>query len=328
MRPLLAAALAGLVAAGCGARAQTVAYPIAIEARPIAADKRGAAVGDLTYVGGFSLKAEGTDSFGGLSGFDIEPDGRFVAVSDAGDLVRGRVTPQGVTGATIARLADESGQAFQGKMSADAEGLTLLEDGGMALSFEQDHRFLAYPATGAPRRLPGLIGARVGPNAGFEALAAWRDPATGEQRLVVGAENGDAWSCGPQMGVCRQILSAERDNPGGGFRLTGLDALPDGRLVALYRSASLLTGLRASICVVTPGAERPVRELARLPGPIGVDNMEGIAALPNPDGSVRLYLVSDDNFAGWQRTLLLMFDWRPTPSVSAPRADPPPGEAG
>ena len=311
MRTLFAVALAGLTLAGCGARAQGVAYPIAIEARPVAAGEHGARVGALTYVGGFSLKARGTDSFGGLSGFDIGPDGRFVAVSDAGDLVRGRLTTEGITEATIARLADENVQAFQGKMSADAEGLTLLEDGGMAISFEQDHRFLAYPPTGAPRRLPGLIGARVGPNTGFEALADWRDPATGERRLVVGAENGDAWACGPAMGVCRQFLSAERDNPGRGFRLTGLDALPDGRLVALYRSASLLTGLRASICLVTPGAERPVTELARLPGGITVDNMESIAALPQPDGSVRLHLLSDDNFAGWQRTLLLMFDWRP-----------------
>jgi hypothetical protein len=317
MRPVLAL-LAVLALAGCGARAQSVAYPIEITARPVAADKHGVAVGALTYARGFSLKARGTDSFGGLSGFDIEADGRFVAVSDAGDLVRGRITPTGIEQATIARLTDESGQAFQGKMSADAEGLTLTGDGGMTVSFEQTHRFLAYPAAGPPRRLSGLIGARVGPNAGFEALAAWRDPATGQERLVVGAENGDAWSCGPEMGVCRQILVAERDNPGSGFRLTGLDALPDGRLIALYRSASLFTGLRALIAVVTPGAERPVTELARLPGPIGVDNMESIAALPNPDGSVRLFVISDDNFAGWQRTLLLMFDWKPTPVSSRP----------
>lgn len=313
MRPALAALLAGLVAAGCGARAQTAAYPIEVTAAPVAADRRGVTVGDLTYVRGFSLKAAGTSAFGGLSGLDVEADGRFVAVSDLGDLVRGRITPDGIVDATIARLTDEEGQAFQGKMAADAEGLAMLDDGGMAVSFEQDHRFLVYSASGRARSLPGLVGAQVGPNAGFEALAAWRDPATGEARLVVGAERGDAWSCGFDIGVCRQILVAQRDNPGSGFRLTGLDALPDGRLIALYRSASVFTGLRASIAVVTPGAARPVRELARLPGPIGVDNMESIAAVPNVDGSVRLYLISDDNFAGWQRTLLLSFDWTPTP---------------
>jgi hypothetical protein len=313
MRPLWAALLASLALAGCGARAQGLPYPIEVENRPVAADKVGTRVGALTYVGGFSLKARGTDSFGGLSGFDVAPDGRFVAVSDAGDLVRGRLGLQaGVTEATIERLTDEHGVAFQNKNAADAEGLSLLDDGGFAVSFEQDHRVLVYPLRGPPRRLPGMVGARVGPNQGFEALALWRDPARPGLRFALGAERGDAWSCGLEMGPCPQIVDAGRDNPGRGFRLTGLDALPDGRLIALYRSASLLTGLRASIAVITPGAERPVQELARLPGPIAVDNMESVAAVPNPDGSIRLYVLSDDNFAGWQRTLLLAFDWRPS----------------
>jgi len=318
VRLRVAALLAGLVLAGCGARAQPIAYPIEIDATPVAADRLGAEVGDLTYAGGFSLKARGTASFGGLSGLDVEIDGGFLAVSDAGDLVRGRLRfgpdgrVSGIDDATIARLTDESGQAFQSKMGADAEGLTLLADGAFAVSFEQDHRVLIYPAAGAPTRLPIPADARLGPNAGLEGLAAWRDPADGTMRLAVGSERGDAWSCALDMTDCRLFLRAERDGPGGGFRLTGLDALPDGRLIALYRSASLLSGLRAVIAVVTPGAGRPVVELARLPGPIVADNMESIAATARPDGSVRLYLISDDNFAGWQRTLLLAFDWRPT----------------
>ena len=42
-----------------------------------------------------------------------------------------------------------------------------------------------------------------------------------------------------------------------------------------------------------------------------VDNLEGLAALPQRDGSIRFYLISDDNFSKLQRTLLLAFDWRP-----------------
>ena len=42
-----------------------------------------------------------------------------------------------------------------------------------------------------------------------------------------------------------------------------------------------------------------------------VDNMEGVAVLPLPDGSGwRLYLLSDDNFRDVEHTLLLAFDWR------------------
>ena len=50
--------------------------------------------------------------------------------------------------------------------------------------------------------------------------------------------------------------------------------------------------------------------LARVSPPYTVDNMEGIAALRNKDGSIRLYLLSDDNLNKVQRTVLLAFDWR------------------
>jgi hypothetical protein len=55
----------------------------------------------------------------------------------------------------------------------------------------------------------------------------------------------------------------------------------------------------------------------RFAPPLTTDNYEGIAALPRPDGSVRFYLISDDNFSRLQRTLLLAFDWSP-PQGRAP----------
>jgi hypothetical protein len=39
-----------------------------------------------------------------------------------------------------------------------------------------------------------------------------------------------------------------------------------------------------------------------------MDNFEGVAARRMPDGRVRLYIVSDDNFSASQRTLLMIFD--------------------
>jgi len=39
-----------------------------------------------------------------------------------------------------------------------------------------------------------------------------------------------------------------------------------------------------------------------------IDNFEGIAARRLSDGRVRLYVISDDNFSGRQRTLLMVFD--------------------
>lgn len=50
------------------------------------------------------------------------------------------------------------------------------------------------------------------------------------------------------------------------------------------------------------------RELARLNLLVTVDNFEGIAAKELPDGRVRLFVISDDNFSEKQRTLLMVFD--------------------
>ncbi|MDB5421700.1 MAG: hypothetical protein JWR59_1647, partial [Brevundimonas sp.] len=61
---------------------------------------------------------------------------------------------------------------------------------------------------------------------------------------------------------------------------------------------------------ITDAAGRTVDEM-ELRGPLTVDNFEGLAAVPKPDGGVRFYLISDDNFSSAQRTLLLAFDWKP-----------------
>jgi hypothetical protein len=57
-------------------------------------------------------------------------------------------------------------------------------------------------------------------------------------------------------------------------------------------------------------AETGWRELQKLDEFTTVDNFEGIAAKEMPDGRIRLYLISDDNFSANQRTLLMVFDIR------------------
>jgi hypothetical protein len=55
---------------------------------------------------------------------------------------------------------------------------------------------------------------------------------------------------------------------------------------------------------------RPVasRKLAAMNPLVTMDNFEGVAARRMPDGRVRLYIVSDDNFSASQRTLLMIFE--------------------
>ncbi len=297
--------------AGCGASAQATPQPIRIEADPVPLDRRAPAVeqaGDLAYAGGMSLRSD-DKAFGGVSGLDIDADGRFIAVTDAGSLIRGQVVLDGngrlagVADASIVRLADEHGRAFPNKNAGDAEDVTFLPDGGYAVAFEQEHRILVYPASGPTRRLPTPEGARFGNNRGIEALTVWQG------RLIVGAERGDAWSCDLDGQGCRQVLEAAQSGLGRDFSLTSLDTTPDGRLVAVYRGFSLLGGLRGAVAEIRPGAARPVTVLASFAPGLSIDNLESIAALPGADGKVRLYLMSDDNFSPFFRTLLLAFDW-------------------
>jgi hypothetical protein len=93
--------------------------------------------------------------------------------------------------------------------------------------------------------------------------------------------------------------------------------LPDGRLVYLIRDYNALRGNIVRLRIADrQGKVIDGMELAR---PLTVDNFEGVAGLPRADGSVRFYIIVDDNFGTYaglptdQRTLLMAFDWTPKP---------------
>ena len=311
--------------ASCGARPSGPAAvprpaPFEVIAKPLAldpGDPRRTTVGELAWAGGLDLKARGTSSFGGLSGLDVEPDGRFMSQTDEGDLVRGRIVLDpagrlaGVADATIQRMVDETGQALQAKALADAEDITALPDGGYAVSFEQEHRVLRYPPGGGPgvRLAISPDMARRDRDLGLEALA-YKDGA-----LYEGAEDGEIWRCRiapmKETTACASVMPT---SPFPGFKLTGLDAAGPG-FVAVYRGVGVLTGWRTTIAWLQPAGPDgrgpwTAHKLAVLERPLTRDNMEGISAVPKSGGGWRLYLVSDNNFAGFQRTLLLAFDWK------------------
>ena len=320
-----------LALAGCSALAQGTPQgsPIAVQGRPLALDPGDPGrerVGELTWAGGLELTASGTSSFGGLSGIDVEDDGRFLSQTDTGALIRGRLRLDpagrlaGVDDATLQLLTDEKGAPFGYKMQADAEDVTITP-GGYAISFEGDHRVMRYRAgtRGGVRQTVSPDLARRPKNAGLEALA-WKDG-----RFYEGAEDGEIWRCdGEPGGACTSVM---RTSPFPGFKLTGLDAAGRG-FVAVYRAVDVFEGWRAVVAWLEPaGADGTgpwrARRLAVLGRPLTRDNMEGVAAVPHPDGrGFRLYLVSDDNFYSFQRTLLLAFDWPgppPLPPAAATR---------
>ncbi len=98
-----------------------------------------------------------------------------------------------------------------------------------------------------------------------------------------------------------------------GFRPVDMAQLPDGRVLILMRR--LLWPIPARfdgrIVLADPrdiaaGGLWQARQVARLAPELDVDNFEGMAIDPAPDGTVQIWLVSDDNEAITQRTLL----WR------------------
>ncbi|MDP3492757.1 MAG: esterase-like activity of phytase family protein [Hyphomonadaceae bacterium] len=299
-------------------------------------------VGGLNLVAGYDLTSE-DERFGGLSGIDILDDGNLIAVTDKGDFVWIDLQDDGLTPAAmrIAPMRDGKGKPFPTKGAADAEGLAI-RDGLALVSFESNARVLAYDigACGAAARgIPlgwdmGAAFARqklnVGDNQGVEGLAI-----TNDWYLLAGVEtklgNASPLSARPLEAAARFDLTLGENAP----ELVGLDQLQSGedtRVFSLHRSSRPLSG--NAITVVETVLQRD-RDQSNLPARIGselhersrqyflikssrvlaemnllvtIDNYEGIAAKRMPDGRVRLFIVSDDNYSATQRTLLMVFD--------------------
>lgn len=282
-------------------------------------------VGHLRFRGGLHLQGAGEGMFGGLSGLEVLEDGRLVAITDDGRWFEAQIALDeagalvGLNDARIALMRDEDGQPFENKAAGDSEGLAQLPDGRFAVSFEQEPRVLIYDLNrdgpfGAAVRGPLLAETRrLRANVGLEALAV-----TSEGALLVGAEGLN------RHGTPLWVAPLDAASPApprinyplvGGFALTSLDHLPDGGFVALERFYAPIIGARARVTRITEDALSAggdtlagVELLAEIAPPLAVDNFEGVAAVRTPEGGVRLYIVSDDNFSARQRTLLLAFD--------------------
>jgi len=284
-------------------------------------------VGRLVFRGGVHLTAE-TGWFGGFSGIEVLDGDRLIMISDRADWFEGRLMLDeegrlvGVDDMRMAGLRSESGIAYDERNDSDSEALTQLPDGRFAVSFEQQPRIMIYDLNrdgpfGASVRGPRLAGvASLPSNASLEALAT--DSAG---NLVVGAEGGGGatpiWVV--PLDATEPVAAQYSHQLGLGYSLTAMDRGPDGGLYALERFYAPIIGARARIVFIPEGAfseegtDAEIVELATLAPPMAVDNFEGITAVRRPDGGVRLYIVSDNNFSDRQRTLLYAFDVESAP---------------
>lgn len=279
-------------------------------------------VGVLDFRGGIELRS--TDRrFGGLSGLSVSADGSLLsAVGDKGIWVtarliydaRGRLA--GAANGRIGPLLSPGGTPVAGTRFSDAESMARIGR-SFAVAFEGDHRIWLYPASRNPfaRRprpfvvLPTMK--RSPSNGGIEAMVVLKDGrliAIAEQ-LRVGKKAVLGWII--ENRTWRHLIY-ERS---GRFVPTGAASLPDGGALVLERRFSWIGGVASRIVRFAatdfrPGARLRGREVAVIDPPLTIENFEGIAARANCDGTVLVYLVSDDNFNVLQRTLLLMFALR------------------
>jgi hypothetical protein len=286
---------------------------VAVRAERLPGD--GAVLGPFRLAGALALYSDDA-GFGGLSGLAALPDGRLLAASDAGQWLRLRPVVaanrlRAVAGAGMGAIAAPAGD----KTDLDSEAIAFTPDGRTLVSFEQRHRILAFAGIGPPQRPAGALYRTLAldwpPNGGGETLAVLPDGAWlwlseaaragGDARRALLIEAG---------GRTRQISV-----PGlAGFSPTDAAVLPDGRLLLLHR---LFNGVsnEAAITLVDLAPVRAGGDAARArllarwgpDRPWPVDNMEGLA-LASEAGKPVLYLVSDDNFSGLQRTLLLRLE--------------------
>lgn len=304
-------------------------------------------VGELTLVGGFHLTSP-DKRFGGLSGIDLRENGDLLAVSDQGDFVWIDLAEDGITpkAARIAGLHDAAGGALRGKADADAEGLAY-NDGLALVSFEGNHRVLAYDlgacgasARGAPITFGHYGGdlpvafdrqkLKVDGNSGAEGLAI-----TPDWFLFAGLESQ---TDGASPLSARAIETSPEFDLAFGKGMppvVGLDIIPSGddlRVFSLHRStnalaSNVITLMETRFTRELDQAQLPARRmseiderrherfapatsivLAQMNVFVTIDNFEGVAARLMPDGRVRLYVISDDNFSKRQRTLLMVYD--------------------
>jgi len=320
-------AVAAPTAAQQNAPLDNAPSPVRIEAQPIrsfsAREPERTRFGALEFLGGLVLESE-DKRFGGLSGIRFLSDDEFLAVNDRGRWLRARLVSDGnrpvrVDQSTIAPMLDGNGVPLSDGNSFDTESIALGEGGDVYVGIERVHRLVRYdfgkrgfasrarnvelPA--ATRDLPR--------NAGIEGLVfVPRDRPLGgtliaftERGLDKGGNLRAFLIGGPSPGE----FSVRRSND---FDITDAALVPGGDVLILERYFSWLGALkmrirRIALADIKPGATVDGPVLLEADGGYEIDNMEGIDVQRSAGGEMLVTVISDNNFFGLQRTLLLRF---------------------
>lgn len=272
----------------------------------------------MKLVGAWALRSKG-EEFGGYSSLLALDDDRFLAASDRGYQVLFRDPSLGHPSPSTARFA---GGNEADKRDVDAESLTRNPQSGQIWAgYEYSNRIvrldsnLAVTGSVDPPQMHDWPN-----NSGPEAMVRLDDG-----RFIVLSEAMDSWWGGSAEGLLFPGDPVEgaaparfRFTPPDGYAPTDMAQLPDGRVLVLLRRLvfpipPLFSGrlLLADPALIRPGQDWTGKVVGRLDAPLPTDNYEGLALREGDDGTIIIWLISDDNSAVTQRTLLLKLRWTP-----------------
>lgn len=294
---------------------------LAVEAQPLMARAADMSINPdfpARLVRAWSLRSENGD-FGGLSAIHASGNS-LTMVSDKGTLVRLGVDERtSHWKGSIALLPAGCGN-MRDKGQRDTESLAAdPRTGALWVGFESRNAIcrISIDAQGGTRFANPRFMAHWNVTSGAEALVRLRDgrflvfqekPDTNSGSVEVLGYPADPVQQPNRMTVMR--LKVED-----GYLPVDAAELPDGRLLVLARRFRLPFEFTSRLYLVDRfawrgDAELKAREVMRISRPRLADNYEGIAIDPAGD-RIMVWLVSDDNFLGAQRSLLLQLELTP-----------------
>ena len=302
-----------------------------ITARALPGIASGERIGALTLVEAWELSSPHSQ-FGGLSGLALTGDRAFLMINDAAYRLRFALNADGtVRRASFHRLPPPFA-GYLGKFHYDAEALahdpatgrywTAMEGTGQIWAFEGDDRRRTRVRQPVLDSWPENGGAEV-----LARLTDGRFIALSERAGLSGRHEGVMFSGDPARRTTTRFRFFH--DPGEQGAPTDAAALPDGRMILIHRKLGWSPVFTTSIAIADPRGLRPgdvltSRPIAVIRDPRLAENYEGAAVVSEADGTLTLWLVSDDNQQDWQRTRLLRFRIDPAALRPAKRAAPSP----
>lgn len=290
---------------------------------------------NITFCSGFSFDANDY-RFGGWSGFDIDQQGNFIGVSDEGYAVKAKPTLNtlgeiiGFDDAIFSSLKGQDGLALSGKMLTDAEDVTVLPNGQLAVSFERDHRILVFndilePAVDSIPLPKDMLNA-------FDVFTAAFHETGNRQYGNVGLESLTIVN-GHILTVIEETLPSEtehrvylQNDTGGwdnmyyqglpGYGISSATTLPNGNVLFLERATEYFKGYEHYNCRIVELDKLDFFQGNHIIGKTWAtfdsktaDNFESIFTYTTEDGKTYISIATDDNYAWSERNVLLNFEW-------------------